>query len=81
MAGRYTLNLSLHWQIKLPHNHHALTTFIEELDHLLDETYTSIESALLADDFVSKADQILVIPNIEINKSQVKRHDNPSDAP
>jgi hypothetical protein len=47
-----------------------LEIFVDELDRLLDETFRSIDSALLTDDFVIKAERSLVIPSIENEKTQ-----------
>lgn len=47
-----------------------LQKFIDELETLLDETFISIDSALLTDDFVNKANQTLVIPSIEHKNTQ-----------
>lgn len=78
-AAPYMLNLSQIRANKLVRSN--LDIFLEDLDHLVDDVYTSIESAFLTADFVSKAEQELVIPNMGRSDSQVERHDDPPDTP
>lgn len=47
-----------------------LETFLESLNNLLDETFRSIDSALLTDEFVISAERELVIPSIDIEETQ-----------
>lgn len=56
-------------------------SFIEDLERLLSETACAIDSALLADDFVTIAERSLVIPNMGSKDSQVERHDDSPDTP
>jgi hypothetical protein len=49
-----------------------IQSFIEELTQLLDETSTAIDSAFLTEDFISKAEHALVIPNIRREDTQVE---------
>lgn len=60
---------------------YKIKSFIEDLEQLLTEVSTSIDSAMLTDDFVVSAERALVIPNIGRETAQVERYDDSPDTP